>query len=59
MTLFVGKTNKTIAKNLFEAFRKFDKKGIDVILVKEISYSDLGFAIMNRLEKASFQTVIA
>lgn len=59
MTLFVGKTNKTIAKNLFEAFRNFDKKGIDVILVKEISNSDLGFAIMNRLEKAAYQTVIA
>jgi L-threonylcarbamoyladenylate synthase len=59
MTLFVGRTTKTIAKNLFEAFRKFDKKGIDIILVKEISDSDLGFAIMNRLEKAASQTIIA
>src|SRR3989337_3255726 len=59
MTLFIGITNKAIAKNLFEAFRKFDKKDIDIILVKEISDSELGFAIMNRLEKAAYQTVIA
>jgi L-threonylcarbamoyladenylate synthase len=58
MTLFIGSTNNTIAKNLFESFRKFDKNGIDIILVKEISNSELGLAIMNRLEKAAYQTVI-
>ena len=57
MTLFIGKKKKTIAKNLFEAFRKFDKKGIDVVLIKEIGKSDLGLAIMNRLEKAAYQIV--
>ncbi|HXV66669.1 MAG TPA: L-threonylcarbamoyladenylate synthase [Nitrosopumilaceae archaeon] len=59
LTLFVGGTKKMIAKNLFGAFRIFDNKCIDVILIKEINNSELGFAIMNRLEKAAHRTVLA
>lgn len=59
MTQFIGQDNNTIARNLFISFRKFDKKGIDVIIVKEIKDTNLGFAIMNRLKKAAYQTVIA
>lgn len=43
---------KTMAKNLFDDFRKADKEGYDIILVKEIKNDGLGHAIMNRLKKA-------
>ncbi|MEX0763617.1 MAG: L-threonylcarbamoyladenylate synthase [Nitrosopumilaceae archaeon] len=57
MTQFIGQDNDTIARNLFDSFRKFDKKGADVIIVKEIKDIELGFAIMNRLKKAAHQTI--
>jgi len=57
MTQFIGQDNDTIARNLFDSFRKFDKNGADVIIVKEIKDIELGFAIMNRLKKAAHQTI--
>jgi L-threonylcarbamoyladenylate synthase len=43
----------TMAHNLFKDFRSCDKEGYDIILVKAPREKDLGFAIMNRLRKAS------
>lgn len=53
--IVVGDRNKpeTIAKNLFEVLRKFDKLGVDVIFSEGFDYEDIGLAIMNRLEKAA------
>ncbi|MGQ9515063.1 MAG: L-threonylcarbamoyladenylate synthase [Thermoproteota archaeon] len=55
---FIGKDQTTIAKNLFKAFREFDKDRIDVIFVEGISERGFGLAIMNRLRKASGYNVI-
>jgi L-threonylcarbamoyladenylate synthase len=44
---------KTVAKNLFKIFREFDKKGLDIILAETFPKKEIGFAVMNRLEKAS------
>jgi L-threonylcarbamoyladenylate synthase len=43
-----------MAKNLFKDFREADKKGYDIIVVKEVEDKGLGYAIMNRLRKASY-----
>lgn len=42
-----------MAKNLFRDFREADKRGFQLILVKEVSEKGIGSAIMNRLRKAS------
>ncbi|MFW6283634.1 MAG: L-threonylcarbamoyladenylate synthase [Minisyncoccales bacterium] len=42
-----------MAKNMFNDFRLCDQKGYDIILVKEIKDKEFGFAIMDRLKKAS------
>jgi len=47
----------TFAKNLFTAFREFDKIGVDVIIVEGVEERGLGLAIMNRLRKASSQII--
>ncbi|KAF6242129.1 threonylcarbamoyl-AMP synthase [Nitrosopumilus sp. b1] len=57
LTLFLGKDPKKIAKNLFSVFRKFDSQKIDILLIQEIADNDLGFAIMNRLNKAAYQVI--
>lgn len=57
LTIFLGKNTKTIAKNLFSVFRKFDSQKIDILLIQEIGDNDLGFAIMNRLNKAAYQVI--
>lgn len=51
----VGDRNqpKTIAANLFKLLRKFDYLEFDVIYSEGFSHSDMGAAIMNRLEKAA------
>jgi L-threonylcarbamoyladenylate synthase len=53
--IVVGDRNRpeTIAKNLFEVLRQFDKKGVDVIFAESFGYDNIGLAIMNRLEKAA------
>lgn len=42
-----------VAANLYEGLRICDEQGINIILAEGISENGLGFAIMNRLEKAS------
>lgn len=43
----------TVAKNLFEALRKCDDLGADLILAEAYEKKDVGVAIMNRLNKAA------
>ncbi|WP_315112332.1 L-threonylcarbamoyladenylate synthase [Clostridium intestinale] len=47
-----------IAKNLFEALRSFDDKGVDIILAEGYEEKDLGIAIMNRLKKAAAYDIL-
>ena len=55
---FIGKTNKLIASNLYKAFRDLDEEKVDVIIMREVSSSSLGFAIMNRLRKAASEIIV-
>lgn len=56
----VGDRNhpETIAANLFKMLRKFDYLDFDVIYCEGFSHSDVGAAIMNRLEKAAGYDII-
>ena len=47
------KNKETIAANLFNVLRKFDKLGVDVILAEGIKEEGIGKAIMNRMNKAA------
>ena len=51
----VGKrsSQETIAHNLFAVLREFDDLQVDCIYSESFSRDDLGYAIMNRLTKAS------
>lgn len=53
--IVVGDRDKpeTIAKNLFETLREFDRRGVEVVFAESFNYDDIGLAIMNRLEKAA------
>lgn len=46
-----------VAASLFEGLRLCDERGIDIILAEGVEKNGLGFAIMNRLEKASGQKI--
>lgn len=46
-----------IAANLYEGLRLCDEQGIDIIIAEGVSKDGLGFATMNRLEKASGQKI--
>lgn len=48
----------TISSNLFKDLRNFDRIGMDVILAEAVDEQGLGKAIMNRLGKASSETII-
>lgn len=54
---FIGATKKLIASNLYKTFRDLDEQKVDVIIMREIDNSDLGFAIMNRLRKAASEII--
>lgn len=47
------KNKGTIAHNLFNILRQFDKEGVDIILSEGVEMEGIGTAIMNRLKKAS------
>lgn len=53
--IVVGDREKpeTIARNLFNALREFDKRGIEIVYSEGFGYDKIGLAIMNRLEKAA------
>jgi L-threonylcarbamoyladenylate synthase len=42
-----------VATRLFAALRRFDELGVDAIIAEGLSEEGLGFAVMNRLRKAS------
>ncbi len=48
----------TIAANLFKMLRKFDFYGVDYVLAEGFAETELGYAIMNRLKKASAYNII-
>ena len=48
-----AKNLATVAKNLFEALRKCDDLGADLILAEGYEEKGIGIAIMNRLNKAA------
>lgn len=52
--LLVGseKDLKSIAQNIFDILRKFDKLKVDVILTEIFSKKGIGLAVMDRLERA-------
>lgn len=47
-----------VAKNLFEALRKFDDLKVDVIISEAFKEEGVGIAIMNRLKKAAGYDII-
>jgi len=47
-----------IAANLYNGLRFFDDKDIDIILAEGTTEKGMGLAIMNRMKKASGQTII-
>jgi len=49
---------KTIAKNLFKTLRKFDEKGVDIVIAEGLEPIGVGLAIMNRLRKAAGQEIV-
>lgn len=59
LTILCGdRTNYlTISSNLFKNLRDFDHMGVDIILAEAFDDKGLGKAIMNRLGKASSQTI--
>ncbi|EGG41764.1 Sua5/YciO/YrdC/YwlC family protein [Candidatus Nitrosarchaeum limnium SFB1] len=56
---FIGTTKNLIASNLYKSFRELDDQKVDVIIMREVDTSNLGFAIMNRLRKAASEIISA
>jgi L-threonylcarbamoyladenylate synthase len=53
------KTENTyeFSKNLFKIFREADKEKVDYILITQVEEKGIGLAIMNRIKKATYQTI--
>lgn len=49
---------ETIAANLFNAFRDYDKTDVQIIFAEAIDSSGIGLAIMNRMSKAAGYNII-
>lgn len=49
---------ETIAANLFNAFRNYDKTDVKIIFAEAIDSSGIGLAIMNRMNKAAGYNII-
>jgi L-threonylcarbamoyladenylate synthase len=47
-----------VAGSLYEGLRLCDEQGMDIILAEGVEENGLGFAIMNRLQKASGQRIL-
>lgn len=43
--------------SLFDDFRRYDKRGVDYILINAISEKGIGLAIMNRVRKAAYKII--
>jgi L-threonylcarbamoyladenylate synthase len=55
---FAGSRAETIAKRIFTILREMDRKGVDLIISESISENGLGFAIADRLRRASGFNII-
>jgi len=53
------KNPQEIAANLFACLRMFDKLEVDIIYSEFLNYGDLNDAIINRLKKASTNTIMS
>lgn len=51
--LLLGGDEQTIAQNLFDRLRQFDKLGVGLIYAEVIPENGLGMAIMDRMRKAA------
>jgi len=49
---------ETIAKNLFNALREFDKRNVDIIISETFDETGVGQAVMDRLRNASRYNII-
>jgi L-threonylcarbamoyladenylate synthase len=56
----VGDRNNpnTIAACLFDTLRAFDEAGMDIVFTEAFSNEEIGFAIMNRLQKAAGYDIV-
>ncbi len=54
---FFGGNVESYAKALFEAFRVFDNKGVELIIAEGVSEKGLGLALMDRLKRASSKII--
>ena len=54
----LGSNLEEVAKNLFEALRWLDDKGVDIILAEAFEEKGVGIAVMNRLNKAAGFNII-
>ncbi len=51
--LVINENAESLAQNLYAHFRRADKDGYDIVLVKAVKAEDIGLAVMNRLLKAA------
>ncbi len=58
LSLGSRKNPETIGHNLFNTLRILDENNVDIILAEGIEVSNIGFAIMNRMMKASSGKII-
>ncbi|QQY79190.1 L-threonylcarbamoyladenylate synthase [Keratinibaculum paraultunense] len=58
LSLGTRKNKEAIARNLFSTLRKFDEKGVDIILAEGVDSQGIGKAIMNRMKKAAGGNII-
>ena len=49
---------KTVAKNLFDVLRAFDREGVDLILAEGVETKEIGLAVMNRLRKSAGFSIV-
>ena len=52
-TMNLGETTLQAAKFFFHFLRKADKEGYDTIIMEDISFDEIGEAVMNRARKAA------
>ena len=55
--VFFANDLDAMAQGLFSAFRDFDEKGVEVVVVEGVPEEGLGLAIMNRLARAASEII--
>jgi L-threonylcarbamoyladenylate synthase len=56
-TKYAGRGCKEYASNLYRLLRELDEEGADIILAEGVGEAGLGSAVMNRLRRASHETI--